>query len=1063
MLTYGTPPEAGTTYCLRENNSSSTGCSFNALPLPSTFAATTANGSVAITLFLKDAAGKVSAASTSASVTIDTTAPDVPSGLTLKSPASSPNTSTSVTYTVSGVASGDTVAIYSAAGCTSPSFITSAVASGTSIDLSTSYSTDGSYSVHVISSDAAGNASACSSALASYTLNRVTPALSYGGATGTSITLGQTMSVSPTTLNQGGYAITACGIKSGTTALPAWASVNATTCVISGTPNAALSSTSYTLIATNAAGNSADATVSLVVTAPPLNILPAFSVIHPGLTSSVSLSSAGGTGPMSYSVTSGSGSIHSSNGVYTVASSIKRAASGIRVTDSAGDTSNASLYQIASRFNGNVRAIGIDGGFGYFGGEFTAYNPHIMNSLGKINSTTGDLESGCNLAGLLNGDAWVGAIAENSTHLFVGGAISSYAGTSVQNLIKIDKQTCKLDTTFTQSTGMNNHVLALALSGTSLYVGGVFTTYRGATAQRLAKVDIGSGNLDTTFTQSTGFNNPAYALALSTTSLYVGGDFTSYRGATAQRLAKVDPGSGNLDTTFTQSTGFNNPAYALALSGTSLYVGGDFTTYRGSPAERLAKVDPGSGNLDTTFTQSTGMGYIVYALVVSGSSLYVGGYFTTYRGSPAEKLAKVDLGSGNLDTTFTQSTGLDGDVRALALSGTSLYVGGHFTTYRGATAQGLAKVDLGSGNLDTTFTQSTGIENLVSSIVLSGTSLYVGGIFNAYRGTPAQRLAKVDLSSGNLDTTFTQSTGMDSHVQAIAISGSSIYVGGWFTTYRGASAVGLAKLDLSSGNLDTTFTQSTGTNGPVQALAPSGSSLYVGGDFTTYRGSTAQGLAKVDLGSGNLDTTFTQSTGLNGEVRALATSGTSLYVGGYFTTYRSTSAQRLAKLDLTSGNLDTTFTQSTGMSSEVTTLVISGTSLYAGGDFATYRGSAAQRLAKLDLTSGNLDTTFTQSTGVSYIVHALAVSGSSLYVGGQFTSYRGTAAQKLAKVDLTSGNLDTNFTGSSGPNASVNTLAIHGTSLYVGGGFSSYRGTGPLNSAPYFLPVDLTSGDPSDF
>jgi surface protein len=69
------------------------------------------------------------------------------------------------------------------------------------------------------------------------------------------------MSVSPTALNENSSAITNCTTSP---ALPAWATINPLTCVISGTPTALLASTSYTITATNSAG-STDATVSLVV------------------------------------------------------------------------------------------------------------------------------------------------------------------------------------------------------------------------------------------------------------------------------------------------------------------------------------------------------------------------------------------------------------------------------------------------------------------------------------------------------------------------------------------------------------------------------------------------------------------------------------------------------------------------------------------------------------------------------------------------------------------------------------------------------------------------------
>ncbi len=104
-------------------------------------------------------------------------------------------------------------------------------------------------------------------ATVSLSIAAVVPQLSYSGATGTSGNAGVAMTVTPTTFNAGGTTLTACGIKPSTTALPSWASVSTTTCVISGTPTGTLSSTPYTMRATNSAGNSSDAAVTLVVAA----------------------------------------------------------------------------------------------------------------------------------------------------------------------------------------------------------------------------------------------------------------------------------------------------------------------------------------------------------------------------------------------------------------------------------------------------------------------------------------------------------------------------------------------------------------------------------------------------------------------------------------------------------------------------------------------------------------------------------------------------------------------------------------------------------------------------
>ena len=75
--------------------------------------------------------------------------------------------------------------------------------------------------------------------------------------------------------------------------------------------------------------------------------------------------------------------------------------------------------------------------------------------------------------------------------------------------------------------------------------------------------------------------------------------------------------------------------YALAVSGSTLYAGGDFTSAGGAPANHIA-----AWNGSSWSALGSGMdGYAVYALAVSGSTLYAGGDFTTAGGVPANHIA----------------------------------------------------------------------------------------------------------------------------------------------------------------------------------------------------------------------------------------------------------------------------------------------------------------------------------------------------------------------------------------------------------------------------------------
>ena len=603
----------------------------------------------------------------------------------------------------------------------------------------------------------------------------------------------------------------------------------------------------------------------LVASSPNVSISPDAPQIIPATSLSLNadplstrtLSVTGGTAPFQFEVISGEGSVNASTGVFTPAS--RRGTSIVRVTDAANRTSQVTLNQIASRFNGVVRAIAVDGsGNGYFGGDFTAFNPIYAPGLIALDPTTGDLKTGsCDFAGQLGGGSSVWAIAESGESLYISGSFSSYAGTTVQNLIKVNKTTCALDTTFSQASGLNTGASALIVSGTSLYLGGGFSTYRVAPANKLAKIDLTTGDLDSTFTQATGFDSSVQALALSGSSLYVGGWFTLYRGQPAVRLAKLDLITGAMDTSHSWAggLGFDLGVRTLLVSGSSLYAGGEFTDYRGNPAHKLAKLDLTTGQLDVNFTDTAGFDLGVLALASSGSSLYVCGEFTTYRGQSALLLAKLDLATGDLDPAFTPVAELS--VESMTVAGGALFIGGPFLEYGGAPAQGLAKLDLSTGALDTTFTGPTGLTTptgtaLPRAYAYSGSTLYVGGDFTHYRGTPAQRLAKVALSTGTLDTTFTQGSGMNVSVYALAISGQSLYAGGNFWNYRGQDAQRLAKIDLSSGDLDTGFTLATGMSNTVSALAISGTSLWAGGRFSAYRGLPASAATAVDLNTGAL-------------------------------------------------------------------------------------------------------------------------------------------------------------------------------------------------------------------
>jgi len=71
------------------------------------------------------------------------------------------------------------------------------------------------------------------------------------------------------------------------------------------------------------------------------------------------------------------------------------------------------------------------------------------------------------------------------------------------------------------------------------------------------------------------------------------------------------------------------------------------------------------------------------------------------------------------------------------------------------------------------------------------------------------------------------------------------------------------------------------TNGTVNATAVSGNTLYIGGNFTMVRGLPRNHLAAIDIPTGSV---LAWDPNANGAVHALAATGLTVFAGGAFTT-----------------------------------------------------------------------------------------------------------------------------------------------------------------------------------
>jgi hypothetical protein len=386
-----------------------------------------------------------------------------------------------------------------------------------------------------------------------------------------------------------------------------------------------------------------------------------------------------------------------------------------------------------------------------------------------------------------------------------------------------------------------------------------------------------------------------------------------------------------------------------------------------------------------------------------------------------------------IDPTFSDADwvsldglpGVDATVNAVAFDGSgNLYIGGSFVVAGKVVANRIAKWD-GHEWSDL----NGGLNGPVNAIAVSGSNVYVGGAFTlAEDGDPNNGIV---ISVNNIarwdgHEWLALDAGVGGTVNALAVAGSDLYVGGAFTSASSVAANRVAKwdgLNWSALGVGLGF-----ISGQVNALAVLGGNLYAGGTFGQLGdGTTMTRIARWDGNSWSA-LSYGIGGGTSPSVNALAVVGTNLYAAGVFTIAGLISpANNIVKWDGTSWS-----TVGSGLGSTAYALTVSGTNLYVGGAFTTAGGNPANRIARWD---GQVWSAL--DTGMSGTVTALAAAGDAVAAGGSFTSRPGM------RVATWNGAAWTNL--GSGLAGSVNAIAISGNDVYVGGGLKFFGLDGGYN------------------
>ncbi|MFH0985626.1 MAG: YDG domain-containing protein [Candidatus Omnitrophota bacterium] len=657
----------------------------------------------------------------------------------------------------------------------------------------------------------------------------------------------------------------------------------------------------------------------------------------------------------------------------------------------------------------------------------------------------------------------VNAIAVNDTTIYFGGNFtaanaSNYLG-NVGYVVKYDITSgafSYLGAGNGGNYGVNGAVYAIALNGTDVYIGGDFTTaYDTANKTNCGYVIryniagnsfnyLGAGNGG-----NYGVNGLVRAIALNSTDVYAGGDFTTaYDTANKTTCGYVIRyniagnsfnyvGAGNGG-----SYGVNTVVRAIALNSTDVYIGGDFWT----AYDTVNKTNCGrviryniAGNSFNYLGAGNGGNYgvnsIVYALALNSTDVYIGGLFTTaydtVNKTTCGRVIRYNiagnsfnyLGAGN-----GGNYGVNGTVLALALNGTDVYIGGNFTiaydTVNKTSCGYVIRYNIAGNSFSYLGSGSGGIYGAnaaINALALNSTDVYVGGyLLSVY------------------DTTDKINFG---YVTRYNISGNSF-------NYLGAGSVG-----------------NFGVDGLVLAIALNNTDVYLGGDFTTAYATVNKpncgyviryniaGNSFHYLGAGNGG-----NYGVDGAVNALALNGTDVYIGGYFTTAYDTSNKtncgRVIRYNI-AGNSFNYLGHGNGgaygVNSTVLAIALDGTDVYIGGGFTTAYDTVNKTNCGSVIRYNIAGNSFNYlgagnggNYGVNNWVNAIALNSTDVYIGGMFSTAYDTVNKtncgNVIRYNIAGNSfhyLGAGNGGNYGVDGGVYAIALNSTDVYLGGGLAT--------------------------
>lgn len=686
------------------------------------------------------------------------------------------------------------------------------------------------------------------------------------------------------------------------------------------------------------------------------------------------------------------------------------------------------------------------------GGGFSNFYGASQNRLIRLNPN-GIKDDSFNIGSGFSGPSNTLAIQTVSIQqdgkIIVGGQFGSYNGNPQNCLIRLNVDGSK-DIGFNIGSGFNDMVTTTSIQADGkIIVAGWFTSYDGTAKNRIVRLHP-DGTLDSSFNIGSGFNGFVKTTSIqSDGKIIVGGQFSSFNNISQNYFVRLNI-DGSFDNSLVIGSGFNEQVTTTLLQPDGkILVGGYFTSYNGNYSCGLIRLNS-NGTKDTNFNTGSGPLYEQFSLPVScltlqtDGKIIVGGNFTMFLNQSQFKIIRINT-NGSKDFSFNIGSGFNADVYTTSVQfDGKILVGGRFTTYNGVVQNKIALLNI-DGTNSGSYTESGFNENIYSILLQNDNKILLGGFFSAFNGNYENKITRLS-ENGFIDNSFNIGTGFNERVYCMALqSDGKILIGGYFTTFQGITQNYIARLN-SDGSLDNSFNIGSGFNGIVKSIELlSNGKILVGGQFTSFNGSSQNRLIRLNY-DGSKDETFNIGSGFNMNVNIISLEfNGKLMIGGDFTSFNGSTQNRLIRLN-DDGSKDNTFDISLGFNLSVYSITLLQNECYLiGGGFTSYNGIPQNYLIKLN-SNGLKDNTFNIGNGFNNtVLKTVKTPNNKILVGGFFTTFNSINQNRIIQLNL-DGSKDNNFNIGLGFNNSIYSLAVQpDNKILVGGIFTTYNGVNSKN------------------